>query len=378
MDLKELSCWLALWRLPGAGPAQFQAVIDQLGEIGALFRQSPEQLREWGFDSEQTGALTAFATGRAGLLQDGVGRDLDWLQQSPDHHILTWQHPAYPNLLRQIRGAPPVLFVRGQVDALSLPQIAIVGSRHCSREGKELARQFARHFSRNGFVTTSGLALGIDAAAHTGALEAGQTIAVLAHGLDTLFPVRNRELGEQVAASGALVSEFPIGVQPRPEFFPRRNRIISGLSLGVLVVEAAVKSGSLITANVAADQGREVFAIPGSIHNPLAKGCHALIRNGARLVESADQVVEELLPLLGYLRQQVLFEDAVSANSTGQIHYDQASPEQRVLGTLEYEPCAVDQIVLLTGLPVADVTSALVLLELDGLIRQQRGGYCRV
>ena len=377
MNMNELSCWLALWRLPGAGPAQFQMVIDQLGGIPPLFQHSTAEWQAWGFDEEQIRQLAEFAGGHRSGLTVGVQQDLDWLQQGDDHHILTWQHPDYPTLLRQIRGAPPVLFVRGQPGCLALPQIAIVGSRHCSRDGKALAHQFASHFALNGFITTSGLALGIDAAAHAGALESGRTIAVLAHGLDSVFPVRNRSLGEQVAASGALVSEFPIGVQPRPEFFPRRNRIISGLSLGVLVVEAAVKSGSLITANVAADQGREVFAIPGSIHNPLAKGCHALIRNGARLVETADQVVEELLPLLGYLHQQVLFEDAMTAKKE-EPAFAAGSAEQRVLGTLEYTPSPVDQIVLLTGLPVAEVNSALVLLELDGVIRQQQGGYCRV
>lgn len=375
MDVQELSAWLALWRLPGAGPAQFEAVIDRFGDIGSLFAQSPTQLGDWGFDAEQIRQISAFAAGQPGELQAGVQRDLDWLQQVPHHHILTWRHPGYPALLRQIRGAPPLLFVRGQVEVLDLPQIAIVGSRHCSRQGKELAQQFAAHFSRHGFVTTSGLALGIDAAAHTGALETGRTIAVLAHGLDSVFPVRNRALGEQVVEQGALVSEFPIGVQPRPEFFPRRNRIISGLSLGVLVVEAALKSGSLITANVAADQGREVFAIPGSIHNPLVKGCHALIRNGARLVETADQVVEELLPLLGYLQQPSLFP---APRQQPLADYPADSPEQRLLQAIEYEPCSADQLILLTGLPAAEVNSTLVLLELDGVIRQQQGGYSRV
>lgn len=382
MDQDELACWLALWRLPGVGPALFEQVIGECGGVGPLFRQPQTQWQAWGFSPEQVAALGAFVRRQAGLLTDGVRRDLDWLQQSPDHHILSWQHPAYPELLRQIRGAPPLLFVRGNPALLALPQIAIVGSRHCSREGKTLAHQFASHFSRHGFVTTSGLALGIDAAAHEGALESGQTVAVLAHGLDTVFPVRNRGLGEQVAARGALVSEFPVGVQPRPEFFPRRNRIISGLSLGVLVVQAAIKSGSLITANEAADQGREVFAIPGSIHDPLARGCHALIRNGARLVENAGQVVEELQPLLGFLQLQLPIDSPVmdspvmdQAQASNQAGSDS---EQRVLNTLEFEPSSVDQIVMLTGLPVAEVSAALVLLELDGLIRQQRGGYCRL
>lgn len=377
MDMNETSCWLALWRLPGVGPAQFERVIEHFGAIPPLFEQSAAQWQQWGFDAGQIAALSAFAAGRAGPLQKGVAQDLDWLQGGPDRHLLTWQHAQYPALLRQIRGAPPLLFVRGQPDCLSLPQIAIVGSRHCSREGKALAHQFAGHFAGHGLITTSGLALGIDAAAHGGALEKGHTIAVLAHGLDNLFPPRNRSLGEQIAGAGALVSEFPIGVQPRPEFFPRRNRIISGLSLGVLVVEAAVRSGSLITANVAADQGREVFAIPGSIHNPLARGCHALIRNGARLVETADQVMEELRPLLGYLQQQLVFEEDVGEEGAPSVPYDKASPEWQVLQQLEYSFSSVDQLVLQTGLPVAQVNSALVMLELDGLIRQQQGGFCR-
>ena len=374
MELKELSHWLALWRMKGVGASLFQAVVEQWGTVSPLFGQSTANLQQLGFAQEQIAQLQSFANGSGGELRSGVQRDLDWLQQSTHHHILTWQHDDYPALLREIRGAPPVLFVHGQVEALALPQIAIVGSRHCSRQGKELAQQFARYFSGAGFITTSGLALGIDAAAHQGALETGSTIAVLAHGLDSVFPVRNRQLGQQITGQGALVSEFPIGVQPRPEFFPRRNRIISGLSLGVLVVEAALKSGSLITANVAADQGREVFAIPGSIHNPLAKGCHALIRNGAKLVESADQVVEELVPLLGYMREQIGLTQPVA---TTDLQYEPGSTEHQVFSQLEYEPCSVDQLIMLTGLPASAVNSALVMLELEGAIRQQQGGYCR-
>ena len=208
-----------------------------------------------------------------------------------------------------------------------------------------------------------------------GAMAAGgKTIAVLAHGLDDIYPNRNRNLGQEVIRQGALVSEFPIGVSPRAEFFPRRNRIISGLSLGVLVVEAALKSGSLITAHEAVDQGREVFAVPGSINDPLAKGCHALIRNGARLVETAQQVVEELMPLLGFMQQVAMPAQADAAID----HYEQDSLEGRLLAALEFEPTPIDQLVGLTGLCVADISSALVMLELDGMVQQQQGGYCRV
>jgi len=218
--------------------------------------------------------------------------------------------------------------------------------------------------------------LGIDASAHAGALlGGGKTIAVLAHGLDDIYPNRNRSLGKEIIEQGALVSEFPIGVSPRAEFFPRRNRIISGLSLGVLVVEAAIKSGSLITAHEAVDQGREVFAIPGSINDPLAKGCHALIRNGARLVETAQQVVDELMPLLGFMQQQAM---PLAEENLLHDQYDSQSPEGLLLAALEYDPTPVDQLVGLTGLCVVDISSARVMLEIDGVVQQQQGGYSRV
>ncbi len=374
MTDSELACWLALWRIPGTGPRLFHALPDHIGSIPALFELPPAQLAELGFSPQQCEQITAFACARDTEPYLGVQRDLAWRAQSPDHHILTWDDPCYPALLREIRGAPPLLFVRGDVECLNLPQIAIVGSRQSTRAGKQIAQDFAAHFSRHGLITTSGLALGIDSAAHEGALDGGhKTIAVLAHGLDAVYPPRNRALAQRVVESGALVSEFPVGVQPRPEFFPRRNRIISGLSVGVLVVEAALKSGSLITAHEAIDQGREVFAIPGSIHNPLAKGCHALIRNGARLVETAEQVVEELRPLLGFVQQQLALEVPATADLFAPL-----SPEGRLLSALEYETCSVDQLVQLTGLAVADVSSALILLELEGAVQQVQGCYCRV
>ena len=376
MDQHELSYWLAFWRISGIGPRQFREVTTRLGAISPLFEQSARTLEQWGFKPEQREKIMAFQRGNEKPLLEGVQRDLDWAGAAPHHHILSWQDTDYPPLLREIAGAPPLLFVRGDMSCLSMPQIAIVGSRHCSRMGTQLARDFAGHFGRSGFVTTSGLALGIDSAAHQGALDSGgNTIAVLAHGLDSLYPARNRALAERLPEQGALVSEFPIGVQPRPEFFPRRNRIISGLSLGVLVVEAALKSGSLITAHEAVDQGREVFAIPGSIHSPLARGCHALIRNGARLVETADQVVEELQPLLGFMHQQSLFADDQNETISP---FEPDSPEQRLFSALEYEPASIDELVQLTGMAVADVSAALVLLELEGVVQQHQGGYCRL
>ncbi|RLT99253.1 DNA-processing protein DprA [Ketobacter sp.] len=375
--LEELPYWLALWRVPGVGPSHFRQITDRYPSMLSFFDQSLAELEQLGFSTRQSQLIHGFQRGHERKLLEGVSADLEWLEQSEEHHILTWADDDFPPLLREIQGSPPLLFVRGDVGLLSLPQIAMVGSRHSSRQGRKLAQDFAACFSSNGFVTTSGLALGIDAAAHSGAIQGGgKTIAVLAHGLDDIYPARNRALGLEVVNHGALVSEFPIGVSPRAEFFPRRNRIISGLSLGVLVVEAALKSGSLITAHEAVDQGREVFAIPGSINDPLAKGCHALIRNGARLVETAQQVVDELLPLLGFLQQQLQLPEPVDWPQAEP--FDHASPEGRLLAALEYDPTPMDQLVDLTGLCVADISSALVMLEIEGMVRQQQGGYCRV
>jgi len=377
MLLEELPYWLALWRISGIGPSHFRLITDRYHSMTAFFSLPDAELASLGLNARQRNQIHGFQRGTERTLLQGVTQDLDWLEQSAQHHILTWASDDYPPLLREIQGSPPILFVRGDADLLSLPQIAIVGSRHSSRQGQKIAQDFASHFSSNGFITTSGLALGIDASAHAGALLAGgKTIAVLAHGLDDIYPNRNRSLGKEIIEQGALVSEFPIGVSPRAEFFPRRNRIISGLSLGVLVVEAALKSGSLITAHEAVDQGREVFAIPGSINDPLAKGCHALIRNGARLVETAQQVVDELMPLLGFMQQQA----GIPAREEEplQNQYDSQSPEGMLLAALEYDPTPVDQLVGMTGLCVADISSALVMLEIDGVVQQQQGGYSRV
>lgn len=375
--LEELPYWLALWRIPGVGPGHFRQITDCYPSMTGFFNLPVAELEALGLSAKQSRLIAGFQSGTEPKLLEGVTRDLDWLEQAEEHRVLTWADDDYPPLLREIKGSPPILFVRGDASLLSLPQIAIVGSRHSSRQGRKLAQDFANYFSSNGFVTTSGLALGIDAAAHAGAmLGGGKTIAVLAHGLDDIYPNRNRNLGLEVVKQGALVSEFPIGVSPRAEFFPRRNRIISGLSLGVLVVEAALKSGSLITAHEAVDQGREVFAIPGSINDPLAKGCHALIRNGARLVETAQQVVDELMPLLGFMQQQI---EPLTQQAHAQAdQYEQNSLERRLLAALEYEPTPIDQLVGLTGLCVADISSTLVMLEIDGVVQQQQGGYCRV
>lgn len=272
---RNLVNWLALSHCKGVGPATFHNYLFRDPSLSVI----PANLQpDW----------------------SAVDRDLQWLQLNPHAHIITLLDCNYPSLLKKIANPPPILYVLGDIECLALPQIAIVGTRNPSSIGIQNAGYFSQQLVKMGFIITSGLAIGIDGFAHQGALEVqdGKTVAVLAHGLDSIYPGCHTNLAEQIKSNGCLVSEFAIGAPVVPGNFPRRNRIISGLSLGVLVVEAAFKSGSLITAGYAADQGREVFAIPGLINSAKVRGCHQLIRQGAKLVESAADVREELESLL--------------------------------------------------------------------------------
>jgi len=295
--------------------------------------------------------------------------DQEWLDD-PQHHIIAAESDDFPHLLRQIPDPPKRLYVVGNIDALHLPALAIVGSRNPTRGGRQNAYEFAKHLGRSGFCIVSGLAQGIDAAAHEGALDAdAMTVAFLGHGIDRIYPAENRELAHRIAAGGVLCSEYPLGSPPRKEHFPRRNRLISGLSLGTLVVEAAKRSGSLISARLAAEQGREIFAIPGSIHNPMSRGCHQLIRQGAKLVESADDIVSELGPMVGHLMQNVT-EDA--PETTSSKHRD---PDyEKLLQTLSYDPASADELAEQSGLTIDQVSSMLLILELEKKIEAQAGG----
>lgn len=314
---------------------------------------------------------------QAGTLPELLERHLRWLDH-PAHHFIPFGSPRYPSLLAQLSDAPAALLVRGDPDALSLPQLAIVGSRNPTNAGQENARQFAAHMSRSGLAITSGLAIGIDAAAHRGALDAGgRTIAVCGTGLDIDYPRANAGLATEIASSGALVSEFPLGTQATKSNFPRRNRIISGLSLGTLVVEAAVRSGSLITARLAAEQGREVFALPGSIHNPLARGCHRLIRDGATLVESAEDIFVELGPLLTVMThaQRMPGPAPVETAETSALLPPALDKGYEILlDALGFEPASVDVLIARTGLKADEVASMLLILELEARIDACPGG----
>jgi len=291
------------------------------------------------------------------------------------HSIIDKSSADYPLLLNQIPGPPDRLYVDGRVDALHLPALAIVGSRNPTRQGRQTAYEFARHLGSAGFCIVSGLAQGIDAAAHEGALDGGATtVAFLGHGVDTVYPESNRKLAERIVAGGALVSEFPLGTKPRREHFPQRNRLISGLSLGTIVVEAARRSGSLITARLASDQGREVFAIPGSIHNPLSRGCHQLIRQGAKLVESAADIVDELGSLVDHIAT------APDAPAVEEAGFGEDDPDYGTLfEALGFDAVSVDELAARSGLTIDQVSSMLLILELEGKIEAQAGGrYSRL
>ena len=296
-------------------------------------------------------------------------RDEEWRQQ-PDHHIIHAASDDFPLLLAEIPDAPSKLYVIGNIDSLHLPALAIVGSRNPTRGGRQNAYEFARHLGASGFCIVSGLAQGIDAAAHEGALHGGaMTVAFLGHGMDRIYPAVNQGLAQRIAGSGALCSEYPLGSPPRKEHFPRRNRLISGMSLGTLVVEAARRSGSLISARLASEQGREIFAIPGSIHNPLSRGCHQLIRQGAKLVESADDIVSELGPMVGHLMQKA--EVAVSETPVAEKHDKDYA---LLLKTLSYDPATADEIAEHSGLTIDQVSSMLLILELEEKVDAQAGG----
>ena len=295
--------------------------------------------------------------------------DANWRQDNR-HHIIKHDGDDFPELLQQISNPPLLLYVDGNPDLLHLPALAIVGSRNPTKAGERSAFEFAQHLASMGFAIISGLAQGIDTAAHRGALAAGgSTIAFLGHGIDRIYPASNQKLAEEIAASGALVSEFPLGTHPRKELFPQRNRLISGASLGTVVIEAARRSGSLITARLAAEQGREVFALPGSIHNPLARGCHQLIRQGAKLVETADDIVSELAPLVSHILQNTM--ESTSKQSSPETLDNEYVQLRKYIG---HDPISVDELAENSGLTIDQVSSMLLILELHGEVEALSGG----
>lgn len=354
---------IRLIRARGIGTARLREAMAAAGGLAPLVEAGPRGWRALGLDPDAIAAVDARQ----------IAADLDWLARD-HHHLLHVEHPDWPALLRDEPSAPVALFVHGDPEELGRPQVAVVGARRATPQGLDNARDFAAGLARAGLVVTSGLALGIDGAAHAGALDAGGlSVAVAATGPDLVYPARHRELARRIVAEGALVSEFPVGTGVRPEHFPRRNRVISVLALGVLVVEAAERSGSLVTARHAAEQGRELFAIPGSIHNPMARGCHRLIRDGAKLVESVDDILEEIAPLL----------PAAIARPAGQPEPSDAGealdPDAReLLAALPDAPTSVDALCGALGWHAGRAQAALLALELSGLAaRTPDGGWMR-
>jgi DNA processing protein len=349
----DLAGWLQLSLTPGLGSATLRALLRKYGlprevlgrnraELAALL--APESLQA--MESQR--------------VRDAVARALDWAA-ADNHFVITLADETYPRALLEIADPPAVLYAHGRPELVQRPALAIVGSRNASAQGESNAEQFARSLSDAGLTIVSGLALGIDAAAHRGGLAgASSTVAVLGTGVDVVYPNRNAELAAEIARRGLLVSEFALGTPAIAHNFPRRNRLISGLARGCLVVEAAIASGSLITARSAADQGRDVFAIPGSIHSPLAKGCHALIKSGAKLVESADDVLAELAGFQPMARASTLAPAA--SNDTG------------LLAVMGHDPVDVDSLCERAGLSPEEVTAQLLRLELEGRVTALPGG----
>jgi DNA processing protein len=340
------------------GPRRVRKLLEEYGSLQALIAAPSRALKAAGVPGK---AVRRIASPDLAALE----ADLAW-SEADDHHLIGWDDPRYPPLLASIEDPPIALFVIGDANLLTAPQIALIGARRASATGRDIAGEFAAHLAGAGYTITSGLALGIDAAAHAGTLEAGgKTVAVLGTGPDRIYPKRNAPLRETIIASGALVSEFPPGTPPLAEHFPRRNRIISALAQATVVIEAALGSGSLITARLAAEQGREVFAVPGSIRSPLAHGCHALIRDGAGLVERPSDILEAL---------GAVSEALAPAFADRESSADAEDPDYRILlDALGFHPTTADTLGERTGLTSQALSSMLLMLELQGEVEALPG-----
>lgn len=353
-DSGDLAAWIELSLVPGLGGQRLRSLLSSFGLPAQVLNATRSQL-----------CRVVPESLAASILEHSSGSEvekaLQWAAQ-PGHKVLTLADNEYPRPLLEIPDPPALLYVDGNTRLLSSPGLAVVGSRNATPQGLKNAQTFARAFSESGLTIVSGLAIGVDSAAHRGGLEGrGSTLAVLGTGVDIVYPRRNGPLAREIASKGALVSEFPLGTPPNAGNFPRRNRLISGLARGCLVVEAALDSGSLITARLAAEQGREVFAIPGSIHSPLSKGCHALLKQGAKLVESAQDVLEEL----GIAVTPANPQDSVT--------------DHPLLAKMGFDPCDVDGLISRSGLTTEVVSAILLQLELEGKIASLPGGlYQRI
>ena len=375
METRELKAWLRLTLSAGVGNDTARKLLTAFGSAEAVFAQTGATLRQIGSEK-----LAQAIEQEPPALDGQLQATLDWLAAGEDRCIAVLGEPAYPASLLSIEDPPLMLYMLGALTRdvpraieIEASCIAMVGSRNPTPQGELNARQFAGAFGQAGLCVVSGLALGIDAAAHDGALLAGaKTIAVVGTGLDRVYPKKNLELARRIAQHGVIVSEFPLGTPPLTANFPKRNRIISGLSQGVLVVEAALKSGSLITARLAAEQGKEVFAIPGSIHSPQSRGCHALIKQGAKLVEMASDVLEELR--LPAVPARAACAQAAMPEQLDRADFSPHSADSAVLSALGYDITTLDALQARTGMPTPELQAQLLQLELDGSVARLAGG----
>lgn len=382
--MEDATALLILTR-SGASAGALRLLLESVGAASAALDAGPEAWRGAGIGAA---ACAALLSPDARSLES----DLRWLHASPRHHLIGWHSSDYPSLLRSGVHPPAVLFIAGDPDLLWHPQVAVVGSRRPSDGGRDNARQFARAFGRAGFAVTSGLAKGVDSAAHLGALETSRTLAVLGTGPDQCYPPGNADLLARIVETGAVVTEHPPGTAGIAQHFPSRNRLVAGLSLGTVVIEAALRSGALITARLAADSGREVFALPGSIHNPMARGCHRLIRQGAGLADAPEDVIEALAPLAqslagelrGRLREPTpsipsLAGEAARQGALFGTGGDSISAldEENLLAAIGHDPVNLDQLTQRTGLTLGPLSAMLLAMELDGKISAAHGRYSR-
>lgn len=370
MDNEEQTLWLLLQQLCGGSAAQLRKLQAMEASPAGILQANDGRWRRAGITLENISTRAAWRRcAAAHPAQQKALRDQDHMQKI-GASLLALGGSDYPPLLAEISDPPPLLSVRGDPALLSSSQLAIVGSRKTSHVGRQAAAELATALTRSGLTITSGLALGIDGAAHRAALDApGSTIAVVATGIDQVYPARHGKLAAEICEQGALISEFPLGTSPRREYFPRRNRVISGLSLGVLVIEAALRSGSLITARLALEQNREVFALPHSIFHPGGRGCNELLRQGARLVETADDVLQELGSL--FVAGRILAGDDIA------VQPRLAPVLALIYEQLGYEPISAEELLIESGLESATLIAGLADLQLRGLVEQSMGRYMR-
>jgi len=367
---KILDSWVSLWRVPGVGSITFKKLLDAFDTPANVFAATASALKQAGFSEKLIESI------KDNESSDLAQPDLNWINAADNHFLITIECPEYPSLLKQINNPPPLLYVHGKLSILNDPQLAIIGSRNPTPGGLSNTYEFSKFLGASGLCITSGLALGVDGAAHRGALDIkSPTIAVIATGIDRVYPAKHRDLAHRIVENGAIISEFPVGTQPKSENFPRRNRIISGISHGTLVIEAAKKSGSLITARLASEQNREVFAIPGSIHNPLAKGCHQLIKDGAKLVETAQDILEEMSTVIDINRLHENSEILTEVLEQEEItHSDMPSEHHDLLDKMGYDPISIDELVVRTKQSPESIAAMLLILELQNKVATNGGG----